>query len=383
MKITKLMLSAFVAAFALVACNKDETTPENTGLKTVSISLENIITTKGPAGDKIAPDVNGRMPVNVNNIKIFLTDGAYSPGYPAQDINGAVAQTYFDLTAPDAINLGDEIQFHYVDHKCNKVVVVANVSENITLNDIKNNTGLIADQQDQNTLILWAESPLTSTGEYHTNEQTGKHTEVYEAALTLKPVISRFEVDGFRITFSETPKFNSVAVTAVAFQNYYESFKFAVGSSIVPTPSDIKQHIAKASLENESTVFNWFNNTAGNVWYLDKFEAAEMTMTPGAPAADCDPLAYHFFAGNAVPTMIVTLLADGNPAYVYAEEYVTAGGGSITALEPGKIYRMSAAGEVASDGSVIIPDDLDPIERCIDITVDVVDWVVELVTPQF
>ena len=380
MKITKLMLSAFVAAFALVACNKDETTPENTSLKTVSISLENIITTNGPAGDKIQPDANGKMPVNVNNIKIFLTDGSYSPGYSAQDVNGGVAQTYFDLTAPDAINLGDEIQFHYVDHKCNKVVVVANVDEDVTLNDIKNNTGVIADQQDQNTLILWAESALRSTGEYHTNEETGKHTEVYEAALTLKPVISRFEIDGFRVAFSDPAKFNSIAVTAVAFQNYYESFKFAVGSSILPTPSDIKNHV---TLGNESAVFNWFNNSATSAWYIDKFEASEMTMTPGAPAADCAPRAYHFYAGNAVPTMIVTLLADGNPAYVYAEEYMTAGGVSIANLEPGKIYRMSAAGEVAGDGSVIIPDDLDPIERCIDITVDVVDWVVELITPQF
>ena len=52
-------------------------------------------------------------------------------------------------------------------------------------------------------------------------------------------------------------------------------------------------------------------------------------------------------------------------------------------IEPGKIYRMSAAGEVATDGSIEIPDDLDPIQRCLDITVTVEPWVVEIISPEF
>lgn len=384
MKITKLMLSALVAAIALVACNKIENDQNDGSLQTVRISLENVITTKGPAGDKIAPDANGKMPVNVNNIKIFLTDGAYSPAYSAQDVNGAVAQTYFNLTGENAIDLTETIEFHYVDHKCNKVVVVANVSENITLNDIKNNSGNIADQQDQDRLILWADANLEATGEYHTNEATGKHTEVYQASLTLKPVISRFEVDGFRVAFDTTdPKFNEVEVTAIGFSNYYETLKFSVQGGLKPLPSDRRMHVATENVDNESMVFNWFNNST-EMWYLDKFTGLEMT--PTAPAADCEsPRAYHFLSGNAIPTMFITLLADGNPAYIYAEEYISQNG-SITALEPGKIYRMSAAGEVPADspdGSIEIPDDIDPIQRCININVEVVDWVVELVTPQF
>lgn len=47
MKLSKLMLSAFAAAVAMVACNKVETdVPENTSLKTVKLSFENVIMTR-------------------------------------------------------------------------------------------------------------------------------------------------------------------------------------------------------------------------------------------------------------------------------------------------------------------------------------------------
>ena len=54
MKITKLMLSAAVAALALVSCNKQDTTPTTNRLKTVEIAIDNAVITKGLAGDKIS-----------------------------------------------------------------------------------------------------------------------------------------------------------------------------------------------------------------------------------------------------------------------------------------------------------------------------------------
>ena len=53
MKLSKLMLSASVAAIALVSCNKQDTTPESKRLRSVDISIENIVITKAAAGDKI------------------------------------------------------------------------------------------------------------------------------------------------------------------------------------------------------------------------------------------------------------------------------------------------------------------------------------------
>ena len=92
MKLTKLMLSASVAALALVACNKQDTAPETLKrLKTVEISLENVALTKGLAGPKIeAGDA-----VILNDFKIFLTDDSGNE-YTAKLADGSAdAQTYW------------------------------------------------------------------------------------------------------------------------------------------------------------------------------------------------------------------------------------------------------------------------------------------------
>ena len=147
-----------------------------------------------------------------------------------------------------------------------------------------------------------------------------------------------------------------------------------------------------ANYDSQSEVFNWFNGSTSTGWFRDTFTGLEMT--PDDPAtttvyenrADVPtPLAYHFFSGNVVPVMFITVLADGNPAYVYTSNFRSKETGLVLAhIEPGKIYRMSAAGEVdQTGGSVPIPDDLDPIKRCLDITVSVEPWVVDLITPEF
>ena len=91
-----------------------------------------------------------------------------------------------------------------------------------------------------------------------------------------------------------------------------------------------------------------------------------------------------------VLTFVITLLVDGLPAYLYSKGLYSSeklSGGSpapITSFEEGKIYRMSAKGEVEKDGSIPIDeDDIDPMDRCLEITVDVVDWAIELVYPEF
>ena len=381
MKIAKLMLSAFVAAMALVSCNKEAHTPEDSSLKTVEISLKNIIMTKGLAGDPIKPGADGKMPaVQVNNFKVFLTDKSYSPGYPAKNADGTQDATFYFASAAD---LDDVLQFHYVDHRCTKVVVVANMGD-VELEDVMEIATPIADQQRQTGLVLYGEQNLSSTGRQHTNVDTGKITDVYSAKVTLAPTISRFEVDGFSVAFSTpTPKFNKIEVTDIAFQHYYSVLGASTTNGLKITGvGNHVNHIATADLENEAKVYEWFNGSASTGWFRDHF-ATPIEMTPAAPTADApNALAYHFYAGEAVPVMIIKLLADGLPAYLYTGSYKV-NSVPLSRIEPGKIYRMSAPGEVASDGTVVIPDDLDPIRRCIEVEVEVVDWVVELITPEF
>lgn len=379
MKLSKLMLSASIAALALVSCNKQDTVPESTNLKSVKISLENIIMTKGSAGDKI----NAGDAVQVNNFKVFLTDAAFSTVYEAYDNTGASVVSGY-ITG-EALATAKEYEFHYVDPKCTRVFAVANLGD-ISLADFKALKRSIDEQQDQKNLILWADAVLEFAGTTESHEIGGesKLTDIYEAELSLKPVISRFEVDGFSVAFSSTPKFSKIDVLDIAFDHYWPTVGFSTASGLAAAPEGT--HIKRvANPASQVDVMNFFNNTANTGWYIDRFDPV-LSMTPAAPVKDASaPMAYHFFAGNVVPTMIIKLLADGNPAYVYTDVYTSSSTGTaITSIEPGKIYRMSAAGEVdTTGGSIEIPDDLDPVKRCLDITVDVVDWVVELVTPEF
>lgn len=395
MKITKLMLSALVAAAALVSCNKEDLNPsiKGTGMKSVEISLDNIVMTKGDAVKKIS---DGQA-VDVSNFKIFLTDASFSQEYAAYDSTGQIRATMY-WTAADFANGPVTAKFHYVDSKCTRVVAVANVDD-ISLQDLTNMEKPIADQQNPTTLVLVADkvltrvvdNPATPEDESVHSSEDGKYNEVWEAALTLTPAISRFELDGFSVAFSETPKFNTIQVTDVAFDHFWPTMILDEHNGVfgaIPTGEHVK---AVADPTDDSKVYAWFNTIATlNRWYKDSF--TDLVMTPDDPTTTAvyenrvdaaSPRAYHFYSGSIVPTMYIKLLADGDPAYVWTSTYRKADGTAISHIEPGKIYRMSAAGEVEGDGSVIIPEDLDPIQRCIDVTVDVIDWAVVLVTPDF
>ena len=375
MKLTKLMLSASVAALALVSCNKMDSTPEVAKrLKTVEVSIGNIALTKALAGDKIE---NGDA-VLVKDFQIFLTD-ASGNSYEAKVADGsAAAQTYWSTVdlAAGAINAA----FHYVDPNCTKVVAVANVGKQLTFAEYKSLAALeVGNQQDQKAIALYDEKNLVVANKQHTDAAANGTTyvsDVYKADLVLTPRISRFEVDGFTVKFNAEPKYNEIKVTQLAIQNYYPATSLVTGAE----SGTLVNHIT--NLTNQAEVYEWLDTPAADVWYRDNFD---ITMTPAAATKDTpEPLAYHVFSSDATPVMVIKLLADNQPAYLYSKGFYKADGTPVTTFEEGKIYRMSAKGEVANDGSIPIDeDDIDPMDRCLEITVDVVDWAVELVYPEF
>lgn len=375
MKLTKLMLSASVAALALVSCNKMDSTPEVAKrLKTVEVSIGNIALTKALAGDKIE---NGDA-VLVKDFQIFLTD-ASGNSYEAKVADGsAAAQTYWSTVdlAAGAINAA----FHYVDPNCTKVVAVANVGKQLTFAEYKSLAALeVGNQQDQKAIALYDEKNLVVANKQHTDAAANGTTyvsDVYKADLVLTPRISRFEVDGFTVKFNAEPKYNEIKVTQLAIQNYYPATSLVTGAE----SGTLVNHIT--NLTNQAEVYEWLDTPAADVWYRDNFD---ITMTPAAATKDTpEPLAYHVFSSDATPVMVIKLLADNQPAYLYSKGFYKADGTPVTTFEEGKIYRMSAKGEVENDGSIPIDeDDIDPMDRCLEITVDVVDWAVELVYPEF
>lgn len=368
MRLTKLMLAASVAMCVLASCNKQETTPQANRLKSVEVSLENVIITKGLAGDKIkAGDA-----VQVNDIKIFLTDAAGNE-YDAKKVNGTdPAQSYFTGVPTETV------AFHYVDPNCTKVVAVANLGKDITFAEYKALAALqIENQQDAKALVLYDEATLTMTTREHNDAAADGTTylaPVYEAELTLTPRVSRFEVDGFTVKFNATPKYNEVKITQLAFLNYYGKTTVVEGteSDLVASPVDFT---------NQSEVYAWLDN-GQTAWYRDTFE---VVITPEDNVQSTPkPLAYHMFSCTETPVMLIKLLADNQPAYLYSKGFYKTDSTPVTEFEEGKIYRMSAKGEIENDGNLPFDeDDIDPMDRCLEITVEVVDWAVELVYPEF
>lgn len=378
------MLSASVAAIALVSCNKQDTTPDSKRLRTVDISIENIVITKAAAGDKI----NAGDAVVVNDFQIFLTDASNNEYTGKVKDGSAAAQSYWD--AADLAEGPISAEFHYVDPNCTKVVAVANMGKQLTFAEYKAlaDTDLnIDDQQDAKNLVLYDAKDLVATGNQHPDENVDGITyvsDVFKADLVMTPRVSRFEVDGFTVKFNDEPKYQEINITQIAFQNYYPT------TTVFEGAEDGEPVIYMQNLANQAEVYNWLDTPVeGEVpWYRDYFD---VTITPAAPTADIKdadgnnaPLAYHIFSCDLVPVMVIKLTADGQPAYLYSKGFYKDAETPVTTFEEGKIYRMSAKGEVENDGSIPIDeDDIDPMDRCLEITVDVVDWAVELVYPEF
>lgn len=382
MKLSKLMLSASIAAIALVSCNKQDTTPESKRLRTVDISIENIVITKAAAGDKI----NAGDAVVVNDFQIFLTDNSGNEYTGKVKDGSAAAQSYW--TSEDLSAGPIAAEFHYVDPNCTKVVAVANMGKELTFAEYKALTTInIDEQQNSQNLVLYDAKDLVATGNQHSDPNVDGTTyvaDIYKADLVMTPRVSRFEVDGFTVKFNDEPKYQEINITQIAFQNYYPT------TTVFEGAEDGEPVIYMQNLANQAEVYNWLDTPVeGEVpWYRDYFD---VTITPAAPTADIKdadgnnaPLAYHIFSCDLVPVMVIKLTADGQPAYLYSKGFYKDAETPVTTFEEGKIYRMSAKGEVENDGSIPIDeDDIDPMDRCLEITVDVVDWAVELVYPEF
>ena len=385
MKLTKLMLSASVAALALVSCNKQDTTPEaSKRLKTVEVSLENVALTKGLAGNKI----EANDAVKLNDFKIFLTD-AQGNEYKAKVADGSEeAKTYWSTA--DLSSGAIAASFHYVDPSCTKVVAIGNLGKDLTFAEYQALETLKIDkQQNQDNLVLYDVKDLVKATGQHTDVSNGTTyvSDVYKAELVLAPRISRFEVDGFTVKFNSTPKYQTINITQLAFQNYYPETSIITGEET----GELVNHIT--DFNNQAQVYNWLDTPVSGEtpWYRDYFDITLSPNTVENPTAATKdtpkPLAYHIFSTDdetATPVLVIKLLADGQPAYLFSKGFFKTDGTKISKFEEGKIYRMSARGEVENDGSIPIDeDDIDPMDRCLEITVDVVDWAVELIYPEF
>lgn len=400
---TKLMFAVLAAAAVFTACTKEGPTMDaSKTLKSVEISLDNLIYTKGAAGDKI----EAGDPVQVNDVQIFLvkSDGTFFT--EAKKANGSTAADY--TFTGDAIT--NSYTFHYVDTDVNKVVVVANVApkedEEDTFNptnyeDLQEMTLQIDAQQDATELTLYGEGTLTKKGTNHTTDQDGngnvQENQVYTSDVTLVPRVARIEVDGFRVIYTEDDPetkdvvesiYDEITFTQLAMVNYIPTTPLWSGIESGDPVNPLDEYYEGATVSNETAIYNWLGTKPEGTptWTYD---ACNLTCTPEVQAADfATPRAYHIFAGNVVPTFFIHLTADDVPAFLYTKSIKVKGENNqlvpLTAFEEGTIYRMSGATTSLGDGAIEIPEDvIDPMDRCLEITVEVEPWQVVLVTPEF
>ena len=84
-------------------------------------------------------------------------------------------------------------------------------------------------------------------------------------------------------------------------------------------------------------------------------------------------------SATAVAVRLSRSVVQVSPSLLYSIVVVP-----LTAFEEGTIYRMSGATTSLGDGAIEIPEDvIDPMDRCLEITVEVEPWKVVLVTPEF
>lgn len=412
MKTNQLMLTLACCATLAVACQKENVPEATTGLKSVEINIENLLMTKADAEGAITDG----SAVQLNDLRIYLVDtnGKFYSGLQSNGVDAA--QAYYSATpaageesVTDATAANKVLSFHYVDRAVTHVIAVGNMGTTTYANESELNAAIlkVGDQQKQSDLKLYAKEQLTGPDGTHDtdtwpNEQGTAETqknEVYKATLTLMPRIARFEVDGFRVKFTaddlttadvtETPKYKNITIDQLAFTNYQPTTTLY---ELNPEGTVVN---AVADYTNETAVYQWFVDhkdlatTAAPAWsYYDDPTALSFD----APAAGGEVAndftvkqAFHFFPGEVVPMFLVNLTADDVPAYLYTKNINLDGKAMAAAdFKPGYVYRMSAASEQGADGSIIIDEeDIDPMDRCVDITVSVHKWVVKLVTPEF
>ena len=406
MKLSKFMCAAFAAAMVLVGCNKENEThvdDGSNGFKSCGLQLENVALTKLPSTDYIS----NNTAVTLNSFQVFFSDG--SNLYQAYESDGtAVADTYFDSASDDLTTMK---QFHFLPHAVNEVLVIGNFDE-ITNLGAADETGKypltrqqlreqinqleIATQQNPKDMKLYGvDQSLQASGNHKSG---GDVNPVYLAEVDLKPTVARFEITGFNYNLDpETAarKYTSLSIKQLTVRSYFEKATAAVSGESVLTVTG-----AQNDAYNENTypitdgnANAYFNAVNGRGWFADApnitfeddtWSKGNLTPTIDAPytAESVDPVlySYHLFPGQ-VPQFLVKLEAQpvsGATEHLYLMTNSLRKSATEILLPqdilPGNIYRMAFT---FSDGSFEQP------EKCIELTVSVAKWQVNVLTPEF
>ena len=384
MKTFRIMCAAVVAAMSLASCQKEqEQAPENKTLKSVEVKINNVAPVTRAIGG-LGESLEGKN-IQLNSLQFFFSDGTSL--YEAKDAEGNVADVYYDAAELAALNGSISAKFHFLPAAVKKVIVIGNYSASAATTETALDTELeIAKYQDVTNFPLYAEGTLgLASSNAHDGVSNGHLSNVYTVNLDVYPHVARFEITGIGCTLP----LNSgkiVKVVSIAFADFFDKcdFRTAVGHTLRSV--QLNQQDIYTYFQEQMSTAKWnndfFNGLNGQEGAGNSHPVIELTATNTFVETD---IAYNFFCkGAPSPCLLLNVIEyenqtafdanNGTPGYLYTNVYRLNSTEPVTTFEPGKIYRMAIR---------FNEDDLQHQERCLDISLNIAEWIVINVTPEF
>ena len=384
MKTFRIMCAAVVAAMSLASCQKEqEQAPENKTLKSVEVKINNVAPVTRAIGG-LGESLEGKN-IQLNSLQFFFSDGTSL--YEAKDAEGNVADVYYDAAELAALDGSISAKFHFLPAAVKKVIVIGNYSASAATTETALDAELeIAKYQDVTNFPLYAEGTLgLASSNAHDSDSNGHLSNVYTVNLDVYPHVARFEITGIGCTLP----LNSgkiVKVVSIAFADFFDKcdFRTAVGNTLRSV--QLNQQDIYTYFQEQMSTAKWnndfFNGLNGQVGAGNSHPVIELTAANTFVETD---IAYNFFCkGAPSPCLLLNVIEyenqaafdanNGTPGYLYTNVYRLNSTEPVTTFEPGKIYRMAIR---------FNEDDLQHQERCLDISLNIAEWIVINVTPEF
>ena len=386
MKTFRIMCAALVAAMTLASCQKEQgVAPASNNLKSVEVKLNNVAPVTRAIGG-LGESLEGKN-IQLNSLQFFFSDGTTM--YEAKDAEGNKADVYFDASDLAALNGNISAKFHFLPASVKKVIIIGNHTEMIATTEISLDKELqIANYQDVTNFPLYAEGTLgTPQSNTHNNGDNAHLSNVYTVNLDVYPHVARFEITGIGCTLP----LNSgkiVKVVKMAFADFHDKCDFRTANSHTLRGVQLDQQGIYNYFQNQMSTTKWnndfFNGQDGQPNAGNSHQVIEFTTANSFVETD---IAYNFFCkGAPSPVLLLEIIEYENqealekgpeygaPGYLHTNVYRLNSTEKVNTFEPGMIYRMAIR---------FTEDDLQHPEKCLDIKLEVAEWVVINVTPEF
>lgn len=411
------------ASLALVACSNEsdpvlggeDNAPKKVVLKLEGISQGTKSTDANTEEDGVGTDKHS---VSLKDVAIFL----YADGgaiYVAKEVGSGDS---------DWSNIGTTgITFDNVDPAVNKVMVIGNYDNLVTNNSFGAATSLVNTKaadllaetislKSQNVSAQESDGQTTSTkavmtlfGKTENNITDSDGDGIYEAAVSIKPIVSRLEVSKVSCKFvtpagSGISQNATVVVNGIGLFDYYNTM--TLGGTALTQLMDATKIAEPGTGTDGGETYEFLAASGDWTWAYDltttgysntltgngSEQTLEMTKTAGGSAT----FAYNFFPVTSGSTIDGTSSAakDQVLANIRLRVNVTDGvesgkdyvvttafrnsAGQVVNPEPGKIYQFDYAFETTN-----IRDNWSDDEIKVNVTVTTVDWDIVAVTPSF